>query len=205
MRIRRHNSVGRARRLGRAIGVLGLAAGATAGGLLAAGGVANASPARYSFSTLNNSNDPAFNQLLGLNNRGVIAGYFGSGQANHPNKGYYLLPGRTQLDYRIENFPGSVQTQVTGLNDNGTEVGFWAPTDTGTDANYGWYSLNNGSGFHHFAVPNASLGTPSVTQLLGVNDANKGRGLLHGRQREQSRLQLHAEHPRVRVHHPSWR
>jgi hypothetical protein len=91
MRIRRHNSAGRARRLGRAVGVLGLAAGASAGGLLAAaGGVANASPAQYSFSTLNNSNDPTFNQLLGLNAHGVIAGYFGSGAAGHPNKGYYL-------------------------------------------------------------------------------------------------------------------
>jgi hypothetical protein len=177
MRINRHNSAGRARRLGRAVGVLGLAAGASAGGLLAAaGGVANASPAQYSFSTLNNSNDPTFNQLLGLNAHGVIAGYFGSGAAGHPNKGYYLLPGRTQLDYRIENFPGSNQTQVTGLNDNGTQVGFWAPTNTGTDANYGWYSLNYGRSFHHFSVPNASLGTPPVTQLLGVNDANKAVG-----------------------------
>jgi hypothetical protein len=153
--------------------VLGLAAGTTAGGLLAAGAVANASPAQYSFRTLNNSNDPTFNQLLGLNNHGVIAGYFGSGQADHPNKGYYLQPGRTQLDYRIENFPGSAQTQVTGLNDIGTQVGFWAPTNTGTDANYAWYSLDNGRSFHHFSVPGASLGTPPVTQLLGVNDANK--------------------------------
>jgi hypothetical protein len=53
----------------------------------------------------------------------VIAGYFGSGAAQHPNKGYYLMPGHTQLDYRIENFPGSTQTQVTGLNDLGTQVG----------------------------------------------------------------------------------
>ena len=78
MRIRHHNSVGRARRLGRAAGVLGRAVGGTAGGLLAAGGVANASPAQYSFRTLNNSNDPTFNQLLGLNNHGVIPGYFGA-------------------------------------------------------------------------------------------------------------------------------
>jgi hypothetical protein len=118
---------------------------------------------------------------LGINNHGVIAGYFGAGTAGHPNKGYYLLPGRTQLDYRIENFPGSTQTQVTDLNDGSTQVGFWAATDTGTDANYAWYSTDNGRSFHHFAVPNAQLNkTTPVTQLFGVNDANKVVGFYVG-------------------------
>jgi hypothetical protein len=174
MNIRRRSSVGASRQLARAMGVLGLAAGAAAGLVVGTTATANASPApTYHFATLNNSNDPTFNQLLGLNNHGVIAGYFGSGAAGHPNKGYYLLPGRTQLDYRIENFPGSAQTQVTALNDDTTQIGFFAPTNTGTDANGAWYSLNNGRTFHHFAVPNASLGSPPVTQLLGVNDSNK--------------------------------
>jgi hypothetical protein len=173
MNIRRHSGIRISRRIAGVMGVLGLAAGAAAG-LMAGTTAANATPGQsYHFATLNSSNDPTFNQLLGLNNHGVIAGYFGSGVAGHPNKGYYLLPGRTQLDYRIENFPGSVQTQVTALNDNSTQVGFWAPTNTGTDANYAWYSLDNGRTFHHFAVPHASLGSTPVTQLLGVNDHNK--------------------------------
>jgi hypothetical protein len=173
MHVRRHPSQKIAGRVGRVVGAIGVAAAASAGGLLATAGAAHASPApTYSFTTLNNSNDPTFNQLLGINNYGVIAGYFGSGAAQHPNKGYYLLPGRTQLDYRIENFPGSTQTQVTGINDLGTQVGFYAPTDLGVglDANFAWYSRNNGRTFHQVTIPNATLGTPAMTQLLGVND-----------------------------------
>ena len=48
----------------------------------------------WSFSKLNNSSDPTFNQLLGINNHGQIAGYFGSGAAGHPNKGYVLNLGQ---------------------------------------------------------------------------------------------------------------
>ena len=42
------------------------------------------------FKTLNDQLDPTFNQLLGINNNGKIAGYFGSGAPGHPNKGYTL-------------------------------------------------------------------------------------------------------------------
>ena len=40
-----------------------------------------------------------------------------------------------QANYTNENFPGSFQTQVTGLNNTGQTVGFWA--DTAGD-NFGW-------------------------------------------------------------------
>src|SRR5712691_7250571 len=46
----------------------------------------------YTFKTLNDHADPTFNQLLGINNHGKIAGYFGSGATGHPNKGYTLSP-----------------------------------------------------------------------------------------------------------------
>ena len=49
----------------------------------------------------------------------VIAGYFGSGAAGHPNKGYLLNPPYGQGNYVNENFPGSAQTQVTGLERQG--------------------------------------------------------------------------------------
>src|SRR5215470_4044379 len=46
----------------------------------------------YQVLTLNDRRDITFNQLLGINNEGVIVGYFGSGaDAAHPNKGYQLL------------------------------------------------------------------------------------------------------------------
>jgi len=37
-------------------------------------------PTTYSFQTLDNPGDPTFNQLLGINNDGLIAGFFGNGQ-----------------------------------------------------------------------------------------------------------------------------
>jgi hypothetical protein len=83
-----------------------------------------ASPIVYSFQTLDNSGDPAFNQLLAINNSGVIGGYFGDGVIL-PNKGYTLSPPYGPSNYVNENFPASAQTQVVGINTAGNTVGFW--------------------------------------------------------------------------------
>jgi hypothetical protein len=159
----------------RALGTLAVAA-ATTGGIVASAGPVHAQDVpSYTYTTLDNSNDLTFNQLLGINDSGVIAGYFGSGMAMHPNKGYELLPNYGQDGYRVENFPGSNQTQVTGLNNRSTQVGFQSPTDTGADANYGWYSLDDGHSFTQVNVPLPAGFTPAsppVTQLVGVNDSN---------------------------------
>src|SRR5271165_1637700 len=124
-------------------------------------------PTAYSFRTVDNAADLTFNQLLGINNEGVIAGYFGSGAQGHPNMGYLLNPG----GYRSENFPGSVQTQVTGLNDNGVTVGFASGMNIANMANnnFGFYSIN-GQDFHSVNFPTTNNANPPVNQLLGVND-----------------------------------
>lgn len=128
----------------------------------------------YTFQTIDNSADPTFNQLLGINNSGTIAGYFGSGAAGHPNKGYTVTPPYGATSFVSENFPGSVQTQVTGLNNAGVTVGFWSPTNLGTgDANNGFVKVGG-----TFTTVNDPLtnGTPAVNQLLGVNDHNVAVG-----------------------------
>ena len=79
----------------------------------------------YTFQTLDNNADITFNQLLGVNNAGTIAGYFGNGTTN-PNKGYTLSPPYAQSNYTNENFPGSLQTQVIGIDSFGLTVGFFA-------------------------------------------------------------------------------
>jgi hypothetical protein len=121
----------------------------------------------YSFRTVDNAADLTFNQLLGINNAGVIAGYFGSGAQGHPNMGYLLTP----AGYTSENFPGSVQTQVTGLNNNGVTVGFWSGMNTANQSNdnFGFYAMN-GQGFHSVSFPATNNASPPVNQLLGVND-----------------------------------
>jgi len=127
----------------------------------------------YSFRTVDNAADLTFNQLLGINNEGVIAGYLGSGAQGHPNMGYLLTSG----GYRSENFPGSVQTQVTGLNDNGVTVGFWSGMNTASQSNdnFGFYAIN-GQGFHSVNYPAADNASPPVNQLLGVNDHDVAAG-----------------------------
>jgi hypothetical protein len=125
--------------------------------------------AGQAFTTLDNQGDPTFNQLLGINNRGQIAGYFGSGAAGHPNKGYLLTLQHGMSAFQNENFPGSVQTQVTGLNDHGVTVGFWSNQNTASmmNNNFGFYAM--GGRFHTVNFPARMMGT-QVNQLLGVND-----------------------------------
>jgi hypothetical protein len=136
---------------------------------LALAGPADAStthPSGYQFRTVDNARDLTFNQLLGVNNEGVIAGYFGSGAQGRPNKGYLL----SHNAYQNENFPGSVQTQVTGLNDHGVTVGFWSKTNNANmvNDNFGFFSV--GGKFYSVNFPTGNNASPPVDQLLGVND-----------------------------------
>jgi hypothetical protein len=152
------------------------AAAASAGAIATAATIALATPAGatttsvtshgYTFKTIINDRDVTFNQLLGINEAGLIAGYFGSGTLPaHPNKGYTVKPPYNQGDFKNENFPHSVQTQVTGLNDIGYTVGFWANK---AGANFGWYKYKGK--FHEVNFPGVPNSKPQMDQLLGVND-----------------------------------
>ena len=125
----------------------------------------------YQIVELNDTHDLTFNQLLGINDQGIIAGYFGSGAAGHPNKGYALVAPFAQRDFLTENFPGSAQTQVTGLNDHGVTVGFWSTQNNAsmTNNNFGFYWLNGR--FHNVNFPTNDNANPPVNQLLGVNNS----------------------------------
>jgi hypothetical protein len=166
------------RRFGRLAGAA-VAAATAAGGLLAAAPVAHAEAApaamsahtAYSFTTLDNQSDPTFNQLLGINSHNKISGYFGSGQPGHPNKGYTLVPPYGQSSYASENFPGSAQTQVTGLNNKGDTVGFWV-NGAGTNRDFvEWNGV-----FTSYTDPHTPKMAGSVNQLLGINDSGMAVG-----------------------------
>jgi hypothetical protein len=140
--------------------------------ILAITAVASASPlpashtqsaSSYQFTTLDDNTDPTFNQLLGINDHGLISGYFGSGVSGHPNQGYTLAPPYSQSNYTNENFPGSIQTQVTGLNNKGDTVGFYADAQGN---NFGFVEWNGV--FTSYKDPHTGGGT--VNQLLGIND-----------------------------------
>jgi hypothetical protein len=139
-------------------------------------GIGSSGAGSYQVLTLNDERDLTFNQLLGINNEGVIAGYFGSGAKGHPNKGYQLRPPFAQGDFGNENFPGSVQTQVTGLDDEGVSVGFYSTQNTASQSNdnFGFYDFRGR--FHRVDFPTGDNSKPPVNQLLGVNDTGVAVG-----------------------------
>ena len=172
-------------RLGAAV----VASGALVLGSVSVAGPAGAAPARvaaggashratsYVFITLGSHKDRTFNQLLGINSNGKIAGYFGSGAKGHPNKGYTVRPPFHRSDFRSENFPGSKQTQVTGLNNHGVTVGFFSTQNKKNPShnnNIGFWAHNHH--FHPVVFPTASQSSPPVNQLLGVNDHRRAVG-----------------------------
>ena len=126
--------------------------------------------ATFSFTTLDDPADKTFNQLLGINNEGVISGYFGSGAKGHPNKGYTIAPPYTTFE--PDNLPGSVQTQATGINHAGDTSGFWSDTNLGSgDNNFGFIRLTRKNGSFEWLSVNDPLvaGKPLINQVLGIN------------------------------------
>jgi hypothetical protein len=152
----------------------------------------------YTFQDVVDNKDVTFNQELGINNGTVIAGYFGSGAAGHPNKGYTILRRSSpnaavkQSQFVNENFPGSVQTQVTGLNNSGAfsslsltkfigvSVGFWSNQNNANmvNNNFGFVNIGGQNGtFVNVNNPNTGVVNGVKTnQLLGVNDFNTAVG-----------------------------
>ena len=101
-----------------------------------------------------------------------------------------LSPYNTQADFTNENFPGSVQTQVTGLNNRGTRdfddsikfnrtfrgttVGFWSDMNNASmvNNNFGFVNIGGQNGTF-IKVNNPGTGVINgvkTNQLLGVND-----------------------------------
>ena len=120
-----------------------------------------AAPASYSFQSVASPGDPAFTQLLGINNSRTIAGYYGDGSTVANNGFTLVLPG----SYTPENVPGATQTQVIGINNTGWNDGFYT----------------DGAGVTHGFTFNGSFTTvdspgTEFNQLLGINDGGTGVG-----------------------------
>ncbi len=126
---------------------------------------------RYVFLTLGDPADPTFNQLLGINDQGVIAGYYGSGSPAtvHPNRGYTLAP-YSRAGFSNENYPGAQQTQVTALNDYGRTVGFYVDR---AGNNIGFVAKG---GVYTSVIAPGAAGSPATTQLLSINNEGMAAG-----------------------------
>jgi hypothetical protein len=131
-------------------------------------------------------NIPSFTNLLGINDKGLIAGFYGSGNAGDPNQGFLLTLPST---FTPEEFPASsqnpvtaaqvLQTQLTGLNDKGIVVGYFYNTNNGipVDNQFGFFEkngvfteVNNPNTPGLFGNPPPNSGVLIENQLIGVND-----------------------------------
>jgi hypothetical protein len=134
---------------------------------------------------------PSFTNLLGINDKGLIAGFYGSGNAGDPNQGFLLTPTGTGT-FTPEDFPATsqnpvtgnqvLQTQMTGLNDRDVEVGYFYNTNNGVpvDNQFGFYvkdgvftEVNNPNTPGLFGNPPTPFAPNKVlieNQLVGVND-----------------------------------
>ncbi len=111
----------------------------------------------YSFQTIDFTGD-TFTELLGINNGGTIVGLH-----NAINKGFSITNPGT---FTAENPPGSVQTDVVGINNAGVSTGFF---------------VDAGGTTHGFIDSNDTFSTLDATatafnQLLSINDMGQEAG-----------------------------
>jgi hypothetical protein len=141
----------------------------------------------FSFQTFDDPADlvtPIFNNLLGINNEDLIAGFYGSGAKGDPNQGFLLTPSSntfTAVDFPPSHQNPAEQTQLTGLNDNGIVVGYFYNTNKGVpfDNQFAFYEkdgvfteVNNPNTPGLFGNPKPPHGVLIENQLIGVNDHN---------------------------------
>jgi hypothetical protein len=120
----------------------------------------------YKIKTIDDKQDLTFNQLLGINHSKQIVGYCGSGAAGHPNRGYRVSPPFHVPNFSAENFPHSVQTQVTAINNLNDTAGFWVDKN---GVNHGFIHWNGKFGSY-------TVSGSRVTQILGLNNAGEAVG-----------------------------
>jgi hypothetical protein len=123
-------------------------------------------PITYTFESINypDSSD----ELLGINNDGYIVGYH-----YYPEKGFTLVPSATcppTCNFKPENYPGSTQTIVGGINNDNKPNFETAGSWTDKAGNY--------HGFMHNAGAWWDVDYPGTTYnvLYGLNDNDVAAG-----------------------------
>jgi hypothetical protein len=113
----------------------------------------------FTVQTVQYPTDPAFTQLLGINNSGKIAGFHGATTAS----GFTLTLPNT---FTTENYPAATQTMVTGINSSGSTVGIYVDAGGTT---HGFTDISNT--FKTVDQPGTVF-----NQGLGINDSNETVG-----------------------------
>ena len=139
------------------------------------------------FTNVVNPADPTFNQELGINNAGVIAGYIGSGVPGHPNQGYTTTttnlvrpsPQRIFRDRCRPRSPASTTMEQRSVSIPPPTTGLTQTLDSGLITRTCSLSVSGSE--------DAARRRRPVNQLLGINDSgiavgfyNDANGNSHG-------------------------
>jgi hypothetical protein len=146
-------------------------------------GQASSAVPQFTFKTVDDAADPGFNRLLGINNEGRVVGYYGSGAAGHPNRGYIVYPPYGQTSFRHVDDPSAVDTQVTSLNNKHTLAGVYVDTFDNTFGFIEWHGL-----WFNYEEPQERDYKP-VTELRALNDTGTAVG--HRRELSPDPRRLH--------------
>jgi probable HAF family extracellular repeat protein len=104
----------------------------------------------------------AFNQILGFNDLGEVAGYSSTDPAGQTGQRAFVRNADGTFNYL--NFPaGTGNSQATGINDSRTISGFYV-SNTGTTFGF----LRRGHNFARLRFPHST-----ATQALGLNNAGQ--------------------------------
>ena len=125
----------------------------------------------FTFTTIDDQTDPTFNEVLGLNNEGKLAGFYGNGSAGHPNRGYVVYHPYGQNNFRNVNYPSAADTQVTSVNNKKAVAGFYVD---GNGSTFGF--VYTGGIWSSYEDPHAAKGKGSVTEIFAINDASLAVG-----------------------------
>jgi hypothetical protein len=125
---------------------------------------------QYKFTTVDDEHDTTFNRVLGENNEGRVVGYYGSGSPSHPNRGFVVRPPYQQNNFKDEDFPQAVDTQITSVNNKRTIAGFYVTAKGDTLG-----AMQSAGIWSTYAAPHGRDPNP-VTEILGINDSGIGVG-----------------------------
>jgi hypothetical protein len=121
------------------------------------------------FTTLNPVVNAAVTNAQGVNNNGLVTGFYSTdGVHQH---GFFYNSATTQFTLPPDPIiPNLVLTQFLGINDEGLAVGYYQLPD---GSQHGFiYNLNTQT-YTFLDDPNAAASGVSITQITGINDAGE--------------------------------
>lgn len=127
----------------------------------------------YTFTRLDNPNDPNQTILTGINNEDKITGYYGDGSNKHPYTGFIVRKPYGSHNFQKEDYPTAHGTFVTSLNNRKAIAGYFIDKVV---HNWLYGFIYTGGIWTEYKDPALRKGKSNITQLLGLNDAGLAPG-----------------------------